>query len=327
MTPETRQRLLDLLVPFSPVLVYVADPGAVMVMETVAAAVPAVTGPWFADGWAAANLKRPFHPADTLPAFLDGVRGGAVLLGSQVAFARTRGILRDCRARGVPTIFLFDHWKNFAAHFVPTADEPGGAVLPDIIGVPDAAAAELLRADFARHGLTPGQTPPLAVTGHPAVEAACARIRTIPAADTAALRRSWGAEGKPLVLLLLDPVERGGANDPGYGWEDIMNWLEPRAGALSPDARILVKPHPRQPPERVAAALDRWRRAGLDAALVTGGDTEALIAAADAVWGITTVALVTALGVGKRVCSFQIGRNAVGVLDSNPHIEPFTVTG
>lgn len=328
LTPETRRRLADLLAPFPAVSVYVADPGAVMVMEAVAAAVPAADGPWFADGWAAANLKRPFHPAAALSAALDRMHGGeAVLLGSQVAFATTRRVLRDCRARGVATVFLFDHWKNFAAHFIPAVGEPGGVVLPDRIGVPDAAAADLLRADFARHGLMPDRTPPVMVTGHPAVEAACARIRALPAAGTTALRRSLGAEGKPMVLFLLDPVERGGASDPGYGWEDIMDWLEPRAAGFVPGARILVKPHPRQSPERVGAVLERWRRAGLDAGLAAGGDTEALIAAADVVWGITTVALVTALGVGKPVRSFQIGRNAGGVLDSNPHIEPFTVTG
>jgi hypothetical protein len=326
MTPATADRLRRLLAPFDRVHFYVADPGAVALMQAAAAAT-AQPGDWFADGWAAANLTRSHRPAAALPAALAAAEtpATALVLGSQTTYARTRRVLADCRAHGVAGVFLFDHWKNFAAHFVP--DDGGPAVLPDHIGVPDDAALTLLQADFARHGLPATAAATAVVVGHPALEASAARILGFSAAENQARRAALAADGQPLVLLLLDPAERGGPDDPGYGWESVMDFLAARAGDWRPGARIIVKPHPRQAPERVAAALARWRAAGGDVAPATTGDVEALIAVADEVWGVTTVALVAALQAGKPVRSFQINRNAAGVRASNPHIEPFVITG
>ena len=52
---------------------------------------------------------------------------------------------------------------------------------------------------------------------------------------------------------------------------------------------------------------------------------EDLLAISDEVWGMTTIALVTAINLGKMIKSFQVGRTEIARDMSNPHIEPFVL--
>ena len=296
MKGESARLWRHALAPCRRIHVYTVDPGAHAVAT---ALVPLIRtmgrlGAWFAEGWAAANdpgcraageIETLVSPDETL------------LMGSQTNFARTRAVLRWAAQAGVRSIFVFDHWKNFAEHF-----ESGP--LPDMIVVPDELARRLLLAATGAEAASRVQVLP-----HLALEAAVERVR------------SWGSIGDSGTIgLLLDPTEPG--DGLGYDWRST---LAAAALAARPmDKRILVKPHPRQDAYAVAQALLAWCVRGTRYEIYQG-DTEHLIAMAEEIWGMTTIALNIALAAGKTVRSFQVGRTAAGERASNAHIEPYVV--
>jgi hypothetical protein len=316
--------IAGMLAPFRRVWVYVADPGAVAMLDAALQAAEIAPELRFCDGWAAARRERDFVPAAGLAAALSAADAGtALLLGSQVNFPRTWDVLAACARHGVASVFFFDHWKNYARHFVPDDGRP--PILPDLIAVPDDLCREGLIAALTAAGIPPAlSTPRLRTLGHFAVSAAAGRITATAPDVLDAARRKYGAVGVRTVGVLPDPTERAPI-DLGYDWRDALAAMADRARRDAGDARFLVKAHPRQDPQEVAAALAAWRMIGLNVAMGPD-DAELLIALADEVWGMTSVALVTALTVGKPIVSFQPGRNAAGAADSNPHIEPFVIT-
>jgi len=278
--------------------IYTVDPGAhAMARELV----PIMRetgrfGSWFADGWSAMH-EGACRPAIELPEAL--VAGDALILGSQTDFSHTQTVIRQAAAAGAKTIFIFDHWKNYAEHF-------GAGALTDAIVVPDAFAREQLVFALGERAASRGHVLP-----HLAIEAAAERIAT------SGVRAEIG-----LIAVMLDPTEA--ADGLGYDWRSTLAVIAERA-AQQKGVRIVVKPHPRQDAATVAGELSVFTRRGVPAHLDMG-DVESLIKRASEVWGMTTVALNVALAVGKPIKSFQVGRNAAGARASNPHIEPFAVT-
>jgi hypothetical protein len=90
-----------------------------------------------------------------------------------------------------------------------------------------------------------------------------------------------------------------------------------------PGVRVLVKPHPRQAAFG-DAELAPLRERGVVVRTVSG-PFEPLTAAADEIWGMTSLALIAALKAGKPVISFQPGRTALGRAQSNPYLEPWVI--
>jgi hypothetical protein len=276
---------------------YTADPGAhAIAVELIPLArdLGLLSG-WFAEGWSAAHAAGA-RPALELNSALGA--GGTLLLGSQTDYRRTQSVLRAAATAGTTTIFVFDHWKNYAEHF-------GDGPLPDIIVMPDTIAREQFLEAVGAHA-----APRLRILPHPGIEAAAERVI------------SCQAKVQPgLIALLLDPTEA--ADGLGYDWRGALASAFAATSARS-GARLLVKPHPRQDIDAVKSEI-----ALLDSdhgvAELYAGETDRLIATADEVWGMTTSALNVALAVGKPIRSFQVGRNARGERASNPHIEPFAV--
>jgi hypothetical protein len=219
-------------------------------------------------------------------------------LGSQTNFERTRELLRRSSAAGVVTIFLFDHWKNYAEHFA-------GGPLPDVVVVPDEIGHGQLLSAVGEHAASRVRVLP-----HPGIDAAAERVS------------AYDIAVQPdMVALLLDPTEL--SDGLGYDWRSSLEAAVVAADAL-PGARLSIKPHPRQNIDVVEAAIQGLRGESHTAEIYRG-ETERLIAAAREVWGMTTTALNVALASGKPIRSFQIGRNEAGARMSNPHIEPFAI--
>lgn len=286
----------ELIANYRRLHVYTVDPGAHAIaceLVTLARSMDRLAG-WYADGWSARQQART-KPAADLPQAL--MQGDAVVLGSQTNFAHTQTMLQHASAAGATTIFVFDHWKNYAEHF-------GSGPLADVIVVPDDIAARSIARVLGEEVRSR-----LRILPHLAIEAAADRI----AASGIAMEPGTAA-------LLLDPTEK--SDGLGYDWRMVL------AAALESKAecsvkRVLVKPHPRQDVNAVARELAA--RSSGAAAEIFEGETEHLIARASEVWGVTTVALNVALAVGKPIRSFQCGRNEAGVRMSNPHIEPYLV--
>lgn len=277
---------------------YTVDPGAhAMACELVPLARDmGRLGDWFGEGWSAAHESRCL-PADVLHQSL--AAGDAVVIGSQMNFARTQTMLRELAAAHAASIFVFDHWKNYAEHF-------GAGPLADAIVVPDEIGRALLVSALGGDAAQRVEVLP-----HVAIEAAADRVLA-----------SKVAMQPGCVTLLLDPTE---AEDGlGYDWHTTIAALadDPTAKTCK---RIAVRPHPRQDAAAIAREVATLRRCGIPADICLD-PMEQLIAQAQEVWGMTTVGLNVALAVGKPIRSFQIGRNGKGARMSNPHIEPFVIS-
>jgi hypothetical protein len=287
----------DFIANYDRVHFYTIHPGAHAIARELVPLVRSMDrlGAWY-DGWSAAQHDKT-RPADELWNALSP--GDALVVGQSTEFADTQAVLKRAAAAGAASIFVFDHWKNYAAHF-------GNGPLADVLVVPDKIAFDSVVEVF-------GEATQLQVRilPHLAIEAAADRVLA-----------SGIAEEPGTVALLLDPTEA--ADGLGYDWRTAL------AAALSrrhPTAvrRILVKPHPRQDVGMVARELEGLRSPGIETELF-GGETEHLIASASEVWGMTTVALMVALAADKPIRSFQCGRNDKGVRASNPHLEPYVIT-
>jgi hypothetical protein len=277
--------------------VYTVDPGAHAVACELVPLVRSMgrLAGWYVDGWSARQEAETRPAAELTQALL---LGDALFVGSQTNFASTQAMLKLASAAGAATIFVFDHWKNYAEHF-------GSGPPADIIVVPDEIGARsLVRL------LGEDMRPRVHVLPHLAIEGAADRIAA-----------SGIATDPGTIALLLDPTEK--AHELGYDWRTTV------AAALDQKTapavrRILVKPHPRQDVEAVASELAARPRSAV-AVDIFDGKTDDLIAMASEVWGMTTVALNVALALGKPIRSFQCGRNEAGARASNPHIEPYLV--
>lgn len=298
LKPDTVARWSEFFRNYPRIVMYTADPGACALAELFQPLLSALgnDGGWYVEGWSAQRHPE-LRPASDLLSAL--VPGSALLLGSQVRYARTHEMLALAKARQVGSIFVFDHWKNYAEHFQPHL------LLPDTIVVPDALGRQaLLSAIGAQHAERVVELP------HVGVEAAALRILSYP-------EREAG-----MVAVLLDPTVA--ADGLGYDWQTVLACLPALVERHAPQARVRIKPHPRQHPADVAAWMASLAMSP-DRFQLVDTDTERLMAAADEVWGMTSIALVAAHHASKRIRSIQSGRNAAGRAASNHFIEPFLV--
>jgi hypothetical protein len=297
VTPDTVRQWKAFLSDYHRIHFYTVDPGAhALAVELVPLVdlLGRLSG-WYTEGWSAAR-SRDSQPASRLK-FKLGI-GDTLILGSQTNFERSKALLRQSCAAGVTTIFLFDHWKNYAEHF-------GDGPLPDVVVVSDDIARGQFLLAVGEHAASRVKVLP-----HPGIDAAAERVA------------ACGIAVQPrIVAFLLDPTEL--SDGLGYDWRSSLDAAVMRAAAL-PGTRLLVKRHPRQKVEDVEAEIRSIRSEG-DAVQIYEGETERLIATAGEVWGMTTTALNVALASGKPIRSFQIGRNETGARMSNPHIEPFAI--
>lgn len=296
MKAQTFKQWAAFFEPHQSVLLYTVDPGACALVDGLSHVLQDTgrLGGWYAEGWTLQNHPQ-CRSVDELPSQLNEKR--TLLLGSQTNFPRTHYFLRVARQSGARTIFVFDHWKNYAAHFLPD-------VLPDHIVVADETGCKaLLKAIGGEYASR------VSILPHLGIEAAVRRIQSY------TLRLSG------VVAVLLDPTES--SDQLGYDWRSVLHEIGLQARAM-PDAVFHIKPHPRQNIQDVETLM---HQEGMSAErfIVVDMNTEELIAAADEVWGMTTIALVAALRAGKSIKSIQTGRNTKGKAASNHIIEPFVI--
>lgn len=320
MSKDCKPGLPPALAGLGRVAVHMADPGAHAVLSRLARRLEAGGADvrFLLEGWSAAHAVVPAHAV--LPDVAAAASRDALLLGARSDFAATRALIDRCRALGLPTLFVFDAWKNHRLNFV---DPAGGAVsLPDRVGVIDAYQEGLVREALA-DALPPGRDVSIVVLGHAALEEQAAAIAAQTGEARARLRRRLGAEnGRRLLLFLSEPMRRdyreANGLDPGYDERDALAAFF--RDHVRPGDRAAVKLHPRQDVAETAAVL-----AGLGLpeapALLAAEPLEPLLAAADHVFGMTSTALHAAIAAGRPVTSLQPGRNAYGRTLSHPALE------
>ncbi|CAA7618674.1 hypothetical protein [Magnetospirillum sp. UT-4] len=235
---------------------------------------------------AAPELRRRGHALAFLPAgpaaaiwaseALVAEAGSADLLLTGTSFHSgfEKALWRWAAERGMPSLALLDAWTNLDIRF---DDGP-----PDCIGAIDhGQRAELVSRPWCDCRVS--------VTGQAHLQAVAAGL---------ASRRTGRRNQPPLLVYFSEPVslDYPGAASPGY---DQVSVLRAVAAALPP-CRLVVRPHPRDD-------VEAWR-AALPPGVELGGDTETLLAEADAVVGMHTMVLIEAALGGIPVLAVQPGR-------------------
>jgi len=217
-----------------------------------------------------------------------------VLTGTSFHDAYERALWAAARKLGIPSFAALDAWTNIERRF---RSEDGAHELPLALGVMD----EGTRAQIAAGGWC---TARLFVIGQPHLAARVDRLRR--------RRKNRPAGGAKRIVFFSEPIEEDfGPTARGFTQFEAATLA---AEALAGSGRITldIKPHPRE-------AETRWRDwlARAPNARLAGEDTETLLAAADGVLGMTTMALVEAALAGIPTLSLQPDRPAV----HNPVLE------
>ena len=318
------KKLAEALSPFDLALFYSVDPGAFAAMRPVVAELAARKRPvrWVLDGWSLSHESAGLEhwTLDVFRAHVDSpdAARSTIILGSQTDCTATRRMIQDCAASGIYTFFLFDHWSHYVEHFLDRSN--GHLVLPDVICVMDRFAAQAVAEILESHG----QQTDVMTVGHPALEAQVEDIRSRSEDEIRALRRRWDAESSRLQAFLLEPVELDfPGNQVGYTEYTVLEYFFQHVA--DPAATVVVRPHPRQDVGDVRHRLGAIDTRGNRIVVSDLGTASDLIAAADEVYGMTSVALILSILVGKPTWSLQVGRNEYGRQVSNPQLEEIVI--
>lgn len=324
---DWRTRISDLVKNYSKIHIYAVDPGAVASLRPFYEEALKLdkAGHWFAEGWAAANAEGDYTPADTMARVLGiAIPGEAILMGQQVNFEQAYQRLALCQQKNYQTLFISDHWKDIATLFRPHPEyEP---LLPHRFLVPDREAYDLQRKTLPTVGLSlPIINDRLEIFLHTGVERALDRIRQTPDPHIREIRSRYCLPERTIIMLL-DNVDRKGTELLGFDWQNCLDLAIAYMEKYEPHSKLLVKPHPRQDFNEIKTHIDGLNsKTFID--IVREPDSEPFIILCDEVWGMTTVLLVIAQRWGKPIRAFMANRTATGALDSNAHIEPYTILG
>ena len=309
---------------FSHCVVYAADPGAWAVLSRFARLLQGrgKRVAYWLEGWAAEHAGD-VPGSEALAGLGDLDRfpreGTLVVYGAQRQFSRNYQVVAACRDRGMATLFVFDSWKNYRINFHDR--RTGRLYLPSKIAVIDARMRKDL-ADALADVTDASQALDIDCLGQPALEESAACIRDLPEAQREALRKRCNPGGKRVSVFVMEPVLgdyiRTNGIDPGYDECKILCCFFDRFASRSD--KVLIKMHPRQTDEDVK----RVRQCipdGMDAEILFDEKVEHLMAIADAVFGMTSIALNAAIMAGVKTYSIQTGRNEYGRTMSNPALE------
>lgn len=324
-------RIGTLLNPYSNIFLYSVDPGAYAIMRPIYELLSSAGKniQWIVDGWCRNAIEYEYPFGDWYSFKEDScqfnVDGCCMVLGSQTGFEATHEAIRFCKENGIATIFLFDHWANYISHFHSPKDNT--LYLPDKICVPDEIARHSLIVDLSSLMPNDRYIENIQVVGHPAVEDSVDAICSLTTSEIEIIKRRLIPGDKRIILFLLEPIEDDfGYNSDGTPFLGYNEYSILRYILSSPDfedVRMIIKPHPRQDIEKIKMFLLPYAHRGI--LLVEKERLEDLIAIADEILGMTTVALIIALKAGKKINSIQVGRNERGEILSNPYFEEYVV--
>jgi hypothetical protein len=198
--------------------------------------------------------------------------------------------IRLARSMGKRSVAFLDHWVNYRERFV----RQGATCLPDEIWVGDPEA--FARATDAFPDI------PVALVDNPYVRGLRREL----------LEKALAGPGRPAaeapsLLYVSEPVREhalrqfGDERHWGYVEEDALRYLLTHISALGESfARITIRPHPSERPDKYDWALDEF-----ELPIVIGGQLPLLdeICDADVVVGCNSMAMVVGLLADKRVVS------------------------
>ena len=284
---------------------------------------------WVASGWAANTLSEINEEFISEKLFFDmkAVNDADVkkkvccFLGARTDFEETVRAIKYCRMSGIYSVFVFDHWGHYEKHF----QDENNLCLPDQICVMDMAAYQGLETAFSKFG--PGKeslSNRVSIIGQPYIESSIRKIHSVPEIELDAYRKSIGAIGLKLDLFLLEPLKDDFGTDSSFGnflgfteYDSLEYYFNNMSGV---NTKTIIKIHPRQNLEEWDEYL-KSKYADKNYELVRDKNVDFLIAAANEVYGMYTIALIIACKAGKKINSVQVGRNEFASSCSSYYLE------
>lgn len=250
--------------------------------------------------------------------------GTSILVSASGTYNKMEHTFRvAARALGIPIVAVCDYWYDYSASF--GREQSGGLVqsLPDIVCVPD----EISRSEICKEiDIAPNN---VVVTGPPALEdSVCSFHSALEMNRDKWLRKYDLGKGQTTIVFFSDAFYTGpnGAyeeaaegrlfDDSGqsmFGYtppeilEGLVNVLLEESVKFDRKINLLVKPHPREHPEKLMPILDALEDQLVTAKLLTNISAVELMSVADVVFGMGSVVLIESALNGKPTISVQIG--------------------
>ena len=226
-----------------------------------------------------------------------------LLLGTSVNKREDEKVfLKSARTLGIPSIAVLDFWSNYHGRFATRPAPSPLDALPDRIAVMDGSAAR----DLEALGIPSDR---IAVTGQPAFD----RLHETPPSpgEIRSLRESMGCGSDQRLVLFASQPFRELATQHGMApvpFDEIDLAQTVLASVHEIDACLWIRPHPREASAKFRPLADQG------AIVATTGSSIQALHAADDVVGMSSVFLLEAGILGKRVLSLQPGVNDGGPL-------------
>jgi len=234
----------------------------------------------------------------------------------------------SARKSGVMTFAFLDQWQNYVMRFSGPGYGERLTYLPDLINCIDSYALnEMKAAGFPENVLSP--------LGQPYLSEVHNRDRAVN--STAAITKVPGLpfthEKKSTVLFVSEAIREHFGEERGYDQFKALRLLLCNAAGIARECGIIVKLHPKDKFEAFRGLVAAFP--GIDIRLVRDElSPSECLNLAETVFGMTSVMLIEAFMLGKRVVSLQPGlrsddllvtsrRNLMPVLKEVMQFDPF----
>lgn len=199
------------------------------------------------------------------------------------------------REKGIPTLAFLDQWQNYAIRFSGPGENERLAYLPDYINCIDAVGeAEMIREGFERRRLVK--------FGHPYLSSLKESAGAI---DEEEIRQRLGvAPAQRVALFVSEAIREHYGQSRGYDQYDALRLFLEMLSEADEDILPLIKLHPKDTVieyERLLAGYESLRPHIVRNEL----NSIECIKISDVVYGMTSIMLIEAFVLGKRVVSIQ----------------------
>lgn len=228
-----------------------------------------------------------------------------VLTGASLGFSLEDVFIEESRKLNIKSMAIFDSWINYAVRFCKLPDTKNLVYLPDYICVPD----NLAKMEMESEGI-PGKI--IRVTGNPYFDDLSKDIARYSAEmrNDFLAKHSMPPEARIVTFFSqrIDKTFGSSASDEGFlGFTqfDALDLLCQAIGDLEDSAKLLlvVKPHPKEDKAGYDSFLEKKRN--LRTAIIDTDDPRKVLAVSDIVAGISSVMLIEAHILSKKVLCIQ----------------------
>ena len=311
-------KVFNLLSQYNLVFIYISDPGEYNLIKLALSILKKnkIKFHLICSHWAEKNIKEKYlSENDAKKIFLNTTEKNTLLiLGPKIHFEQTHNWIMMSKQKDIDSAFFFNHWKHYNEHF---PIENGKRIYSNYIFFPDKLALDsFLKTNKNINSITSTFT-------QMEVERIFQSVKKKSLTKKTLFKKTFSS--KKIILFLFDPEPVNKKLYPGYNTVSTLRHLKKFIEQNFNDCFFIFRAHPRQDQKLVKNLLQKYLSKN-NWIIDNKSDVSDLFHISKEIWGMTTVLLVAALKLKKKIISFQINRNRLGIELSNPYIEPFTIT-